>query len=344
MLNEDGLPQELWYASQCQQTLSPVILSSGNSEVVVIVESGHDPAELWEDLQNFLSAEYLDPVTPNPVIVRKNSEHVVSKLLRLRQRVMPDGLHALVWPLASGDAIVYANSTLSSGNRIKAVRLAIKHTRTTRRYAAIGLAWPFITMLLKTQGEVTFGHMGAAVSQAGASIGQAVGQTVATVGTSAVITTGTLAAGVVATTPVAAVAAPVVAIAHAVVDDTNAPVDDTLAGPKASPSPSSPSPSPTITAPLAADYTQTAQALVTVPATATPTDSPSPSPSPSTNTTTADPSPTDTVTPDTPTATPTDAFTPPDAGDSGAPSPSVIPTDPEQLPSDSASPSDAPVD
>lgn len=53
----------------------------------------------------------------------------MTRLVRVRQKQLPDGVRAFAWPLSNGNVIVYASTDLSLTERASAVRLALRETR-----------------------------------------------------------------------------------------------------------------------------------------------------------------------------------------------------------------------
>ena len=71
----------------------------------------------------------------------------MARLVRLRQKPLPEGVRALAWSVATGAVIIYANSLLPSVQRAKAVRIALREANLSRRW----LAWWLLPILFTKQ-------------------------------------------------------------------------------------------------------------------------------------------------------------------------------------------------
>lgn len=66
-----------------------------------------------------------------------------NRLVRLRQKYLPEGIQALAWTVHEGAIIVYANLALGAYQRTKAVRVALKAANVHNRFLGLWL-WPLI--------------------------------------------------------------------------------------------------------------------------------------------------------------------------------------------------------
>ena len=56
----------------------------------------------------------------------------MTRLVRVRQKALPDGIRAFAWPLPNGNVIIYVSTALSRAERARAVRLALRESAQPR--------------------------------------------------------------------------------------------------------------------------------------------------------------------------------------------------------------------